>query len=104
MPDGGYQASSDAMLTAQTALERAAEKTTSQAGKVAPTPLTQQSFGRVHGQYFNDYKTGIDSIGAAMKGYAGQLTQLGGGVGTAATTYTSSDEQQAATAKKAGAN
>ncbi|RSM50226.1 hypothetical protein DMA12_02970 [Amycolatopsis balhimycina DSM 5908] len=104
MPDGGYQASSDAMLTAQTALERAAEKTTSQAGKVAPTPLAQQSFGRVHGQYFTDYKTGIDSIGAAMKGYAGQLTQLGGGVGTAATKYTTADEQQAAAAKKAGSN
>jgi hypothetical protein len=104
MPDGGYQADSEAMMTAQTALERAAEKTTGESAKVAPTPLTQQQFGRVHGGAFGDYKLGIDNIGAAMKGYAGQLTQLGGGVGTAATKYTSSDQQQAATANKAGSN
>ncbi|GAA4540452.1 hypothetical protein [Amycolatopsis samaneae] len=102
MPDGGYKANSEAMLTAQTALERAAEKTSGKADKVAPTPLTAKDFGRVHGDAFTGYQKGIEAIGAAMKGYAGQLTQLGGGVGTAATRYSSADEQQANAAKKAG--
>lgn len=37
-----------------------------------------------------------------MKGYAGQLTQLAGGVSTASTRYTSSDQANAAAANKAG--
>ncbi len=103
MPDGGYKASSEAMLSAQTALERAAEKTTSEAGKVAPTQLAAEDFGRKHTEYHKGYSTGIQAIGDAMKGYAGQLTQLGGGVGTAATQYTSAEDANAAAANKAGA-
>lgn len=104
MPDGGYKADSEAMLAAKTSLERAADKTTTEAAKVGPTQLTAKEFGRVHGAAFTGYKTGIDNIAAAMKGYAGQLTALGGGVGTASTRYTSNEEQQAAAAKKAGAS
>lgn len=103
MPDGGYKADTEAMLTAQTSLERAAENTTSEAGKVGPTQVEAKDFGRVHVDYQKGYATGILAISDAMKGYAGQLTQLAGGVGTASTAYTSSDQANAAAANQAGA-
>ncbi|WP_410604451.1 hypothetical protein [Amycolatopsis sp. lyj-90] len=102
MPDGGYKADSEAMLTASTSLERAAEKTTSEAGKVGPTQVGPENFGRVHKDHQKGYATGILAISDAMKGYAGQLTQLAGGVSTASTRYTSSDQANAAAANKAG--
>lgn len=102
MPDGGYKADSEAMLTAATSLERAGENTTSEAGKVGPTQLAAADFGRVHTEYHKGYAAGILAISDAMKGYAGQLTQLAGGVNTASTRYTSSDQANAAAANKAG--
>ncbi len=102
MPDGGYKADSEAMLTASTSLDRAAQKTTSEAGKVGPTQVQPADFGRVHKDQQKGYATGIQTISDAMKGYAGQLTQLAGGVSTASTRYTSSDQSSAAAAKKAG--
>lgn len=102
MPDGGYNADSEAMARAQTRLSQATEKTTAKADKVAPTELTQKEFGRIHGEHFNGYKSGMDTMAAAMKGLAAAINSLGGGVGTAGKKYTANDEAQVAAAKKAG--
>ncbi|WP_328606231.1 hypothetical protein OG943_40830 [Amycolatopsis sp. NBC_00345] len=102
MSDGGYRHDSESMLSAKTSLERAAEKTSGDSGKVAPTLLTAKDFGRVHGDAFTGYSNGINAMGDAMKGYAGQLAQLGGGVGTAATRYSADDQQQGSDARNAG--
>jgi hypothetical protein len=102
MSDGGYRHDSESMLSAKTSLESAAEKAADGSGKVAPTLLTAKDFGRVHGEAFTGYSNGINALGDAMKSYAGQLTQLGGGVGTAATRYSAGDEEQGSAARDAG--
>jgi hypothetical protein len=102
MANGGYQADSQAMADAGVKLSNAAGDTTAKAAKVGPTQLTQQEFGRVHGAYFNDYKAGIDTMVAAMKGLAGALTNLGGGIGSASGAYQTADANAAASAQNAG--
>jgi hypothetical protein len=102
MPDGGYQTESESMARAQTQLSQATEDTSARADKVTPSEVTQKDFGRVHGEHFNGYKSGIDTIAAAMKGLAGAINSLGGGIGTADTQYSSNEQAQGATANKAG--
>ncbi|SEP51696.1 hypothetical protein [Amycolatopsis saalfeldensis] len=100
MSDGGYRHDSESMLAAKASLERAAEKTAEGAGK--PTLLTAKDFGRVHGDAFTGYSNGINALGDAMKSYAGQLLQLGGGVGAAAARYSAGDQEQGSVARDAG--
>jgi hypothetical protein len=98
MPDGGYRHDAESMLAAKASLERAAEKTS---GQLAPTGLTAADFGRVHGDAFTGYQNGLNAIGDAVKGYAAQLAQLGGGVGTAVTQYSAGDEEHASDTRNA---
>ncbi|WP_329071133.1 hypothetical protein [Amycolatopsis sp. NBC_01480] len=100
MSDGGYRHDSESMLSAKGALESAAEKAAGAFGK--STLLTEKDFGRVHGGAFAGYSNGINALGDAMKSYAGQLAQLGGGVGTAASRYSAGDEEQGSAARDAG--
>lgn len=102
MPDAGYATSSEAMTRAQVRLGEAAEGPAADAKKVAPTEITKEDFGRVHGQHHPKYKAGMDEIGAAMTGLSTALTNLGTNIGSAGTRYGNAETAGAAQAHKAG--
>ncbi|MEV7040083.1 hypothetical protein [Amycolatopsis sp. NPDC051061] len=101
MPDG-YEASSEAMTRAQIRLNDVADDPAAEAKKVAPTEIAQADFGRVHGDGFSKYKTGIDEIGAGMTGLSNALMNLGSGIGTAGSKYTAQEADAGAKANAAG--
>jgi uncharacterized protein YukE len=102
MPNGGYTTSSEAMMRAQTRLQEAAEEPASEAKKVSPTQLSQENFGKAHGDYFSRFQSGMDEIGAAMTGLSGELAALGGSIGSAGNMYTTAEGDAAATSTDAG--
>ena len=101
MPDG-YEASSEAMTRAQVRLNDVADDPAAEAKKVAPTELAQADFGRVHGDGYGKYKSGIDEIGAGMNGLSNALMNLSSGIGTAGSQYSTQEQNAGAQAKAAG--
>jgi hypothetical protein len=102
MSGAGYSTSSESMMRAQARLEQAADGPTSEAAKVAPTKLTAADFGDGHQAHFDNYKTGFDEIGAAMKGFSTALTNLAGGIGSAGQAYDAAESDTAAATRRAG--
>lgn len=90
------------MTRAQVRLNDAADDPAAEAKKVAPTELKKDDMGRVHGDGFDKYKTGIDEIGAGMTGLSNALMNLGSGIGTAGSTYTTQEQNAGAQANAAG--
>lgn len=101
MPNG-YEASSEAMTRAQMRLADVADDPAAEAKKVAPTELKKEDMGRVHGDGFDKYKTGIDEIGAGLTGLSNALMNLGSGIGAAGSKYTAQEADAGAQAKAAG--
>ncbi|WP_410668534.1 hypothetical protein [Amycolatopsis sp. cmx-4-68] len=101
MPDG-YEASSEAMTRAQMRLADAADDPAAEAKKVAPTELKKEDMGRVHGDGFDKYKTGMDEIGAGLTGLSNALMNLSSGIGTAGSKYTAQESHAGAQATSAG--
>ncbi|MEU0796731.1 hypothetical protein ABZ342_42275 [Amycolatopsis sp. NPDC005961] len=101
MPNG-YEASSEAMTRAQIRLNDVADDPAAEAKKVAPTEIAQADFGRVHGDGYGKYKSGIDEIGAGMTGLSNALMNLGSGIGTAGSKYTAQESNAGAQANAAG--
>lgn len=101
MPNG-YEASSEAMTRAQVRLADAADDPAAEAKKVAPTELKKEDMGRVHGDGFDKYKTGIDEIGAGMTGLSNALMNLGTNIGTAGGKYTAQEADAGSRANAAG--
>ena len=101
MPDG-YAASSEAMTRAQIRLNDAADDPAAEAKKVAPTEIKKEDFGRVHGDGYDKYKTGMDEIGAGMTGLSNALMNLGNGIGTAGKQYSAQEDAAGAKANAAG--
>lgn len=101
MPDG-YATSSEAMTRAQMRLADAADDPAAEARKIAPTELAKEDFGRVHGDGFGKYKTGIDEIGAGLTGLSNALMNLGSGIGAAGSKYTAQEHNAGAQANQAG--
>ncbi|GAB3153064.1 hypothetical protein [Amycolatopsis sp. NPDC004378] len=90
------------MTRAQMRLADVADDPAAEGKKVAPTELKKEDFGRVHGDGFDKYKSGIDEIGAGLAGLSNALTNLGNGIGTAGSKYTSQEADAGAQAKAAG--
>ncbi len=101
MPDG-YATSSEAMTRAQIRLNDVADDPAAEAKKVAPTEITQQDFGRVHGAAFGKYKSGMDEIGAGLTGLSNALMNLGNNIGTAGKQYSAQEQNAGSQATTAG--
>ncbi|MEV6620609.1 hypothetical protein AB0M83_08865 [Amycolatopsis sp. NPDC051106] len=90
------------MTRAQIRLNDVADDPAAEAKKVAPTEIAQVDFGRVHGEGYGKYKSGIDEIGAGMTGLSNALMNLGSGIGTAGSKYSAQESHAGAQANAAG--
>jgi hypothetical protein len=102
MPDGGYTVDAEAMARAQVQLGEIVEDLENCAGRIAPPQVTQQNFGRGHGEHFGKYNAGMEQTCAALKGLPAEIRALGGGIGAASRRYAAVEQSATQTVNTRG--
>ncbi|EOD65010.1 hypothetical protein [Amycolatopsis vancoresmycina] len=102
MSGGGYTATTEALSTAAKTIGDLAEHLLDDNPDLQTPQVTAEKFGRAHGAHATKYTAGAQALWAAVSGYSSTLGSFGTNLGTAGSSYSTNEGNQAGVITDAG--